>query len=91
MTQILVEHDPSPMKLEVMAVDSWPVVDKPVSTFSRDYEQTQTCYIAEGHALVSAEGGEAVEVGEGDLVTLMPGLSCTWDIQSAMKIHYLCG
>jgi len=37
---------------------------------------------------VTPEGGEPVEMGEGDLVTFPEGMSCTWEIRSAVSKHY---
>jgi uncharacterized protein len=43
----------------------------------------------EGSAVVTPEQGEAVEIGEGDLVTFAKGLSCRWDIREAIRKHYI--
>ncbi len=91
MTNILVEHDPSPMKLEVLGVDDWPVWTKEVSTFVWRYDQTETCYFLEGEAIVTPEGGEAVRMCAGDLVTFLAGFSCTWDVRTPVRKHYRVG
>ncbi len=91
MTKILVEHDPSPMKLEVLGVEQWPLWTKEVSTFPWSYEQTETCYFLEGDVIVTPEGGEPVRMGVGDLVTFLADLSCTWEIRSPVKKHYRLG
>jgi uncharacterized cupin superfamily protein len=91
MEKILVEHDPSPMKLDVMGVDDWPVWVKEVSTFPWSYDRTETCYLLEGDAIVTPQGGEPVRISAGDLVTFLPGLSCTWDVRSPVKKHYRTG
>jgi uncharacterized cupin superfamily protein len=91
MDRILVEHEPSPMKLEVLRVDGWPIWAKEQSEFPWHYEQTETCYLLEGEALVTPEGGKAVRIAQGDLVTFLPGLVCTWKITSPVRKHYRLG
>lgn len=91
MSGILVEHNPSPMKLEVMGVEDWPIWTKDVSTFKWSYEETETCYLLEGEAIVTPDGGEPVRLREGDLVTFLADLACTWEIRSPVKKHYRLG
>jgi uncharacterized cupin superfamily protein len=91
MSKILVEHDPSPMKLEVMGVENWPVWTKGVSTLQWHYEQTETCYLLEGDVIVKPETGEPVHLRAGDLVTFLSELSCTWEIRAPVKKHYRLG
>lgn len=79
------------MKLETMGVESWPIWTKEVSTFSCNYDQTETCYFLEGDVVVTPDGGEPVQMCEGDLVTFLPDLSCTWEIRSPVKKHYRLG
>jgi uncharacterized cupin superfamily protein len=85
---ILCEHKPSPMKLEVLGVDHWPVWKKEISTFPWTYEQTETCYFLRGKVIVTPQEGEPLEFGRGDLVTFPAGLSCTWDILEPVEKHY---
>lgn len=91
MTQITVEHNPSPAKLEVMGVYDWPVWTKEVSKFEWTYDQKETCYLLEGHVVVTPVGGEPVEFGEGDLITFPAGVACTWDIREPVRKHYDLG
>lgn len=92
MDQILVEHNPSPMKLDVIGVFDWPIWSKEVSKFSWTYDQKETCYLLEGEAIVTPEGGGApVRIVESDLVIFPAGLSCTWEILSPVKKHYNFG
>ncbi|RMD71838.1 MAG: DUF861 domain-containing protein [Gammaproteobacteria bacterium] len=91
MNDILVEHDPSPMKLEAMGVEGWPIWTKEISEFPWAYSQTETCYILEGEAVVEPEEGEPVRIRAGDLVTFMEGLTCTWRILSPIRKHYRLG
>lgn len=88
MNLITVEHNPSPAKLEVMGVDDWPIWTKEVSTFDWTYDKTEVCYILEGSATVTPQGGEPVIIGESDLVNFAKGLSCTWEIHEPIKKHY---
>ncbi len=91
MSTILVEHNPSPMKLEVMGVADWPIWTKEVSTFKWSYDKTETCYFLEGEVVVTPDGGEPVRLCEGDLVTFLADLSCTWEIRSPVRKHYRLG
>lgn len=91
MDQIYAEHNPSPMKLEVIGVYDWPIWSKEVSKFPWKYEQKEMCYILEGEALVTPDGGVAVRIIESDLVTFPAGMSCTWEVLSPIKKHYRLG
>ena len=88
MSQILVEHNPAPAKLEVMGVYDWPIWSKEESTFPWKYDTRETCYILEGEVTVTPEGGDPVDIGPGDLVIFPEGMSCTWHIRSAIRKHY---
>lgn len=88
MENILVERHPSPAKLEVMGVYDWPIWTKEVSTFPWSYDSRETCYFLEGDVVVTPDGGEPVQMGEGDLVIFPSGMSCTWEIRSPVKKHY---
>ncbi len=87
-TDILVEHNPSPAKLEVMGVYDWPVWSKEVSEFPWRYEARETCYILEGEVVVTPDDGKPVTIRKGDLAIFPAGLSCTWDIKASIKKHY---
>lgn len=92
MTQILVEKDPSPMKLEVLGVEDWEVWEKEPSEFAWQYPQTETCYVLEGEAVITPDGGgEAVTIGAGDMVVFMAGLSCRWQVRAPIRKHYKIG
>lgn len=88
MSEITVEHNPSPAKLEVMGVYNWPIWTKEVSQFPWTYDSNETCYILEGEVIVTPEGGQPVQLGEGDLVTFSAGMSCTWQIRRQIRKHY---
>ena len=52
MSEITVEHNPSPAKLEVMGVYDWPIWTKEISQFPWRYDSNETCYILEGEVIV---------------------------------------
>lgn len=89
--EITIDRTPSPETLEQLGVKQWPIWTKAVSTFPWTYDESETCYFLEGDVTVIPEGGEPVRAGKGDLVTFPSGLSCTWDIHSAVKKHYRFG
>ena len=86
--QILCEHRPSAMKLEIQGVYDWPIWRKEVSKFQWKYEQTEICYFLRGQVIVTPAGGEPREFGRGDLVTFPAGLKCTWEILKDVEKHY---
>jgi len=88
MSDITIEHNPAPAKLDVMAVDSWPIWEKEISTFDWTYDQTEVCYVLEGEVIVTPKGGEPVHIQEGDLVTFPAGMECVWEIKSPIRKHY---
>lgn len=89
MSWITVEHDPSPMKLDVLNVEGWPIWTKEVSTFEWTYDSTEICYILEGAAIVTPEQGEPVTLRAQDLVNFSAGLHCTWQVIEPITKHYL--
>ncbi|MDX1823084.1 MAG: cupin domain-containing protein [Thiohalomonadales bacterium] len=88
MDKILIEHNPSSAKLEVMGVFDWPIWRKEVSSFPWQYDQIETCYFLDGNVVVTPEGGEPVEMGSGDLVIFPKGMKCKWEIREDVKKHY---
>lgn len=88
---IQIEHNPSEARLNELGVFDWGIWAKEVSCFPWHYDMTETCYFLEGDVLVTPEGGEAMAMGKGDLVTFPEGLSCTWDIKQAVRKHYSFG
>jgi hypothetical protein len=89
--EIKVEHQPTQEQLEQLGVFGWPIWTKAVSEFPWTYDESETCYILEGDVVVTPEGGEAVAISKGDLVTFPSGMSCTWTIRSDIKKHYSFG
>ena len=88
MDMILVEHDVSSAKMEVMGVYGWPIWSKEVSEFPWVYDRPESCYFLEGDVIVTPEGGEPIQMGAGDFVTFPKGMSCTWKILEDVKKHY---
>ena len=88
MKDIIIEHHLTPIKLEVLYVDDWPVWTKEVSKFDWEYDKTETCYIAEGKAIITPEGKEPLTIGRGDMVTFPKGMKCVWDIIEDIEKHY---
>ena len=85
MSTINVEHDPSDARLDELGVFDWPIWEKEESRFPWHYDATETCYLLEGNVVVTPEDGDPVEFGAGDLVTFPQGMSCSWDISTAVR------
>jgi len=89
---VLIERHPSPMKLDVMGVDEWPLHQSGSARFERSYQETETCYVVSGEAVVTPHGGgDPVCLQEGDLVSLLPGLTCTWELRGEFSMHHRAG
>jgi uncharacterized cupin superfamily protein len=88
MNTIKIEHHPSPARLDGLGVFGWPVWEKEASEFPWHYDAEETCYLLEGDVVVTPDGGEPVEFGQGDLVIFPRDLSCTWKICTAVRKHY---
>ena len=91
MNQINVEHNPGEERRKGLGLSSWPVWTKEASEFPWSYDEKETCYFLEGEVEVTPEGGEAVKMGKGDLVTFPQGMSCTWKVLKDVKKHYRFG
>ena len=89
MSEFTIEHNVSPAKLDAMAIDSWPVWEKEVSVFPWTYDQSEMCFILEGEVVVTPDGGQPVEIVAGDFVNFPAGMSCTWEIRSPIRKHYM--
>lgn len=86
--EIKVVHQPNLEHLNELDVFNWPIWEKEISQFSWTYDDQETCYFLEGNVVVTPDGGQAVQIGKGDLVTFPAGMSCTWEITSDVKKHY---
>ena len=91
MAVVLVEHYPSPLKLEVLGVFDWPESRESGQREFAGVPTTETSYILEGAARISFADQPPVEVSEGDLVTIMPHTACVWIITKAIVRHYSNG
>jgi len=89
MSQITIEHNVSPAKLDAMHVDSWATWHKEISVFDWTYETDEICYILEGEAVITPDEGEPINIQRGDLVQFPAGMSCTWKVIEDMKKHYI--
>ena len=76
-------------ELEKIGVFSWPIWEKEASKFDWSYDSVEQCYFLEGKVTVTPKNGNAVSFGKGDFVTFPKGLSCTWDVKSPVKKHYI--
>ena len=88
MKKIEIERGPAPERLRSLGVLSWPIWTHESGSFPWSYDTSETCYFLDGDVIVTPEGGEAVQVGAGDLVTFPAGMSCTWRIRKAVRKHY---
>jgi uncharacterized cupin superfamily protein len=89
--KIKVEHAPSQKRLELLGVFDWDIWTKEVSEFPWYYGNSETCYFLEGEVIVTPRGAQPVTMGKGDLVIFPAGMSCTWNILSDVKKHYIFG
>jgi uncharacterized cupin superfamily protein len=89
--KIEIDRQPSKERLDALGVRGWPIWTKEPSTFPWSYDDPETCYFLDGDVLVTPAGEEAVRVGRGDLVTFPRGMSCTWEVRSAVRKHYRFG
>jgi hypothetical protein len=90
-TEIIIENAPTEAHLAELGVFDWPIWTKEESTFPWTYDEAETCYFLEGEVIVTPDSGSAVPMGQGDLVTFPAGMSCTWEVRSAVKKHYRFG
>ena len=91
MKPIELNNSPDESTLSRLGVFDWAIWTKEVSTFPWSYAESETCYLLEGDVTVTPDGGEPVRFGKGDLVTFPAGMSCTWDIHTAVRKHYTFG
>ncbi|MGL5940078.1 MAG: cupin domain-containing protein [Waterburya sp.] len=90
-TTITVISQPSLEQLNELNVFNWSIWQKEVSEFPWTYDEAETCYFFEGNVIVTPDGEQPVIMGKGDLVTFSAGMSCTWNIISAVRKHYKFG
>ncbi|MGF1459300.1 MAG: cupin domain-containing protein [Leptolyngbyaceae cyanobacterium] len=90
-TEITIESNPSRDRLAALGVYDWPIWTKAVSTFPWTYDDAETCYLLAGEVIVTPEERTPIKIGAGDLVRFPAGMSCTWEIRSAVEKHYIFG
>ena len=78
-------------EMKVLGIVLWATWSKEPSTFPWSYSEKETAYIIEGDVTVTADDGESITFGAGDLVTFNKGLSCSWHVKSPLKKHYKFG
>ena len=91
MSKIQINHQPTQSELDAMGVFAWPIWQKEASEFPWHYDEPETCYFLEGQVTVTPENGEPLSMGKGDLVTFPAGMSCRWQIATAVSKHYSFG
>jgi uncharacterized cupin superfamily protein len=75
-------------ELKELGVESWPVWEHEEEKFEWFYDKTERCYIVAGEATIVSEF-ETLTIKPGDFVTFPAGLECIWDIDSAIRKHYI--
>nr|VFJ90674.1 MAG: hypothetical protein BECKLFY1418B_GA0070995_10219 [Candidatus Kentron sp. LFY]VFJ97528.1 MAG: hypothetical protein BECKLFY1418A_GA0070994_107020 [Candidatus Kentron sp. LFY]VFK21591.1 MAG: hypothetical protein BECKLFY1418C_GA0070996_10973 [Candidatus Kentron sp. LFY] len=88
MSEIMIEHNPAPDRLDTLGVYDWPTWEKETSKFAWNYDSNETCYVLEGEFTVTPDGGEPVHVKAGDLVRFPAGMSCTWEVHQPVRKHF---
>jgi uncharacterized cupin superfamily protein len=73
--------------LHNLGVFTWDIWEKEISN-PWTYDSQETCYFLAGNAIVTPDGEQPVQIGQGDLVIFPAGMSCTWEITSDVKKHY---
>ena len=81
---------PTQDELETMGVFSWDIWTCEPSTFDWTYSDRETCFLLEGEVTVTA-GEQKVSFGKGDLVVFPKGLSCVWEVKTAVRKHFQFG
>ena len=89
--EITVEHNPSEERLAELGVRTWPTWECAASEFPWRYTDPETCYVLPGAVTVTPEGGEPVQIQQGDLVVFPAGMSCTWTVTRDIRKHYRFG
>lgn len=88
MSEIKIERQPTPQRLQELGVTDWSIWTKEASEFPWHYDAEEICYFLDGDVIVTPEQGQAVSMGSGDLVIFPKGMSCHWLIKQAVKKHY---
>jgi len=89
--KIEVTKNPEAELLNKLGCRSWSIWEKEASTFPWHYDEKETCLIIKGKVTVTPDGSEPVTFGTGDLVVFPQGMSCTWNVQEAVRKYYKFG
>lgn len=89
--QIEVTKNPSEEILDELGCRSWSTWKKEPSTFPWHYDEKETCLPLEDKVAVTPENDQPVTFGKGDLIVFPQGMSCTWNVQEAVRKHYKFG
>ncbi len=75
-------------ELKEMGVETWPVWEHGEEKFEWFYDKTERCYIISGEATIVSEF-ETLTIKPGDFITFPAGLECIWDVDYAIRKHYM--
>jgi uncharacterized cupin superfamily protein len=56
--------------------------------FEHVYKRNEDCYILQGSATVTPEGGEPTDLVPGDFATFPVGMAASWDVREPLRKHY---
>ena len=77
----------TPDEAKQLGVDSWSTWECEPMVFDWYYSSQETAYVFEGDVTVTS-GGEATRILPGMLVRFPEGMSCTWDVKTAIRKAY---
>lgn len=84
MERVLIEKAPSPSKLEVLGVESWPPERFSLGRHVRDYAASEECCLSEGEAVLHCNG-QTEEVAAGDLLFIPRGVTVVWEVAAEVE------
>ncbi len=84
MERVLIEKAPSPSKLEVLGVESWPPERLSPGRHVRDYPAGEECCLSEGEAVLHCNG-QTEEVAAGDLLFIPRGVTVVWEVAAGIE------
>lgn len=58
---------------------------EPVDPFPYAYEQNETIVILEGRVHIALDGGESLDLGPGDMASVVAGSRATWHVETPFK------
>lgn len=84
---LLIERDLSTDRQTELGVHGWPVWKDGEGSRTLTCEAAEKSYFLEGSATLTPEGGEAVTVNKGDLVSVPAG-KCLWEVHATVRRRY---